>query len=90
MENIQNLANAIIIQASKDYIEFGKKLKQLQNANKPYLSSEDRGRFEIKLKSAEADFNEVKRFFHSDWFGFLTSVDSQLILRKLDEEVASV
>lgn len=34
------------------------------------------------------DKASLERFFHSDWFGILTSVDPELLIRKLCEEVA--
>ena len=34
------------------------------------------------------DKASLERFFRSDWFGVLTSVDPELLIRKLCEEVA--
>ena len=65
------LANAIILQAVKDYRDANKKLA--------------RGKTN---KNAEADKNEVLRFFRSDWFGALTELDPEMLIRKLDEEVS--
>lgn len=65
------LANAIILQAVKDYRDANKKLA--------------RGKTN---KNAEADKNEVLRFFRSDWFGALTEIDPEMLIRKLDEEVS--
>lgn len=31
--------------------------------------------------------NEVERFFHSQWFETLTSIDADMLIRKLNEEV---
>jgi len=34
------------------------------------------------------DKASLERFFRSDWFGVLTSIDPELLIRKLREEVA--
>lgn len=54
----QNLANAIIFMAVKDYRTALRKLKK-----RP------------KYGPAQDIKNEVERFFHSDWYRELTSVD---------------
>ena len=64
------LANAIILQAVKDYRVALKKLS--------------RGRAN---KDAEIKKQEVLNFFRSDWFGVLTEIDPEMLIRKLDEEV---
>ena len=64
------LANAIILQAVKDYRDANKKLS--------------RGRVN---KDAEIKKQEILNFFRSDWFGVLTEIDPEMLIRKLDEEV---
>jgi hypothetical protein len=66
------LANAIILQAVKDYRVALKKLS--------------RGRAN---KDAEIKKQEVLNFFRSDWFGVLTEIDPEMLIRKLDEEVGA-
>jgi hypothetical protein len=39
--------------------------------------------------TAEALRNDALRFFHSAWFGELTEIDSEMLIRKLDEEVTA-
>ncbi len=68
--NYENLANAIILQAVRDYRMALKCLK----ANP-------------KNKTALADKDEVERFFRSDWFSVLTSVDGEMLIRSLQMEV---
>lgn len=36
---------------------------------------------------ANSTKNEVERFFHSQWYGMLTSIDPDMLIRKLKEEV---
>lgn len=69
-EPYQDLANAIILMAVKDYRYALKKLKK-----RPYYGPAK----EIK--------NEVERFFHSDWYRELTSVDANVLIKKLQAEV---
>ena len=65
----ENLANAIILQAVKDYREARKKLKK-----RP------------KNEDAKLMVEDCESFFRSDWFTALTSLDGEMILRKLQEE----
>ena len=73
MSNItkyENLANAIILQAVKDYRVALKCLK-----------------VNPRHKTAIADKDEIERFFRSDWFSVLTSVDGEMLIRSLNMEV---
>lgn len=67
----ENLANAIILQAVKDYRTAWKKLKR-----------------NLKNKDAKLMVEDCERFFCSDWFGQLTSVDGKMLLKKLQEELS--
>jgi RNA polymerase sigma factor (sigma-70 family) len=68
--NCENLANAIILQAVKDYRMALKCLR----ANP-------------KNRTARADKDEIDRFFRSQWFMVLTSVDGEMLIRSLNMEV---
>lgn len=68
--NYENLANAIILQAVKDYRMVMKCLR----ANP-------------KNRTARADKEEIDRFFRSQWFKVLTSVDGEMLIRSLCMEV---
>lgn len=68
----QELANAIVLGAVKDYRAAVKKLA--------------RGR---KNTEAQQMKDECLRFFRSGWFGQLTSLDPEMLIKKLDEEVAA-
>lgn len=69
-EVYENLANAIIKQAARDYVKALKKVKK-----NPYN------------KSAMQDAMELEKFFHSGWYGVLTQVDPDYLIRKLREKV---
>ena len=68
----ENLAQAIILQAVKDYRAARKKLKH-----------------HPKNKEAKLMIEDCERFFRSDWFASLTSVDGGMLLTKLKEEEIS-
>jgi hypothetical protein len=70
MEPFEELANAIILQAVRDY---RKALKQLKNSPHDYITQ--------SLKQ------DIERFFRSRWFEVLTSIDSEMLIRKLNAEV---
>ena len=65
----ENLANAIIEQAVRDFREA--KLRLQKNA---------------RDAEAEKTYRETKRFFRSEWFSQLTTLDGELLLEKLEEE----
>jgi len=67
----ENLANAIILHAVKDYRMARKKLKR-----------------NPKNKDAKLMVEDCERFFCSDWFGQLTSVNGKMLLKKLQEELS--
>ena len=58
MNSYEELANAIILQAVKDY----------------------------RLTDDEQELAEIERFFRSDWFGVLTDVDPEYLIRRLRKE----
>lgn len=66
----EKLANAIIVQASKDYMANLRKKKRNPGS-----------------ASAEHDIKECERFFRSDWYQVLTSVDGEYLMGRLRKEV---
>ena len=72
-EPYQDLANAIILMAVKDYRDALKKLMK-----RPFYGP------------AQDMKNEVERFFRSDWYRELTSVDGNILIKKLKSEVREI
>jgi hypothetical protein len=68
----ENLANAIVAQAARDYLTALKKLKKNPGN-----------------RTAMDDAMRLEKFFHSGWYGVLTSVDPDYLIRKLREKVAA-
>lgn len=58
MDPYENLAQAIILQAVKDY----------------------------RLTDDEHELAEIERFFRSGWFGVLSKVDPEYLIRQLRKE----
>ena len=58
MNPYENLAQAIILQAVKDY----------------------------RLTDDEQELQEIERFFRSGWFGVLSKVDPEYLIKKLLKE----
>ena len=70
MDSYERLANAIVLQAAKDYRTALKRV-----ARRP----KDRDGLATKI--------ECERFFRSGWFGILTGIDPEMLMRKLQMEV---
>ena len=58
MNPYENLANAMILQAAKDY----------------------------RLTDDEQQLQEIERFFRSSWFGVLSKVDPEFLIKELRKE----
>ena len=71
MTPYEELANAIILQAVRDYRE----------ALSKYNAHYEKDTFRYEKES-------IERFFRSGWFGVLTNLDPEVLIRKLCEEVA--
>lgn len=74
-----NLANAIVQKAAEDYLSYKKRLYLMGYDGDPY--DERKGVMETldKLK-------DVERFFKSKWYMTLTNLNSDVLVRKLDQE----
>ena len=70
IDNYENLANAIVLQAVRDY-RIAKKI----------LLNNSKNTDARRLK------NEVVRFFKSEWFKELVSIDGEKLLNDLEEEI---
>lgn len=67
----ENLANAIIVQAARDYMAALKKLKK-----------------NPRNREAMSDAMKLEQFFHSSWYGVLTTADPDYLIGELREKVA--
>jgi hypothetical protein len=69
----ENLANAIIIQACKDFRRAYKRyLRRYRSSDKP-----------------DAELLELESFFRSDWYKTLTSVDGEYLMDRIKKEVSA-
>lgn len=71
-EAYENLANAIIVQAFEDHMGAVRTMRTFawDKKCKEYVNA-------LRTK------NECERFFRSEWFKVLTSVDGEVLLREL-------
>ena len=69
----ENLANAIIIQACKDFRRAYKRyLRRYRSSEKP-----------------DTELLELESFFRSDWYKTLTSVDGEYLMDRIKKEVSA-
>ena len=54
-----------------------------------YLASLKKKKKNPRNKAAMAEAMEIEQFFHSGWYGVLTGVDPDYLIRKLREKVTS-
>ncbi|MBR4043484.1 MAG: hypothetical protein IKJ10_02400 [Bacteroidaceae bacterium] len=72
-EPYENLANAIIIQACKDFRRAYKRyLRRYRSSDKP-----------------DTELLELESFFRSDWYKTLTSVDGEYLMDRIKKEVSA-
>lgn len=67
----EDLANAIILQAIKDY-RFALRVLHKRPNN----------------RAAQYQAKDIERFFRSRWFEVLTSIDPEMLIKRLRAEVA--
>ena len=73
MTPYENLANAIIIQACKDYRKAYKRyLRRYRSTDKP-----------------DEELVKLENFFRSDWYNTLTSIDGEYIMARIRKEVTA-
>lgn len=70
IDGYEKLANAIVLQAVKDYRFALRRLEKYPRNN-----------------SAIYTKREIERFFRSEWYTSLTSVEPEMLIKKLEEEV---
>ncbi len=85
--NYENLANAIVVQAIKDYREALHFLKR--HPHTPDFDTEDAKRdkrkrvVRDKIIKAEGERDDVERFLRSGWFETLSNLDGETLLRQV-------
>lgn len=72
-EAFENLANAIIMKAVIDYRAALIELRRSKT-------------FQARTRAREIII-ECESFFRSQWFGILTDLDPQMLIRKIKEEI---
>ena len=75
-ENYENLANAIILQAARDY-------KAALRKEHKALRMEDSDKKNLMLYNAQNTIQEVTTFFNSAWFEVLSDLNGPELLKKI-------
>ena len=84
MEPYQSLVNALIIQAVKDYRKAIRFLKH--HPHTPDLDNDpQQNALRDKVIKNENERGAVERFFRSGWFEMLSSLDGEVLLKKVYE-----
>ena len=84
MEPYQCLVNAIIIQSVKDYRKAIRFLKH--HPHTPDLDNDpEKKALRDKVIKKENERDAVERFFRSGWFEMLSSLDGEVLLKKVCE-----
>ncbi|MEA4824083.1 MAG: hypothetical protein VB111_08235 [Clostridiaceae bacterium] len=82
-----NLANAIIVQAARDYreaLDFLKRHPHTPDFDTKDAQSDKRKRvLRDKIIKNEGVRDEVERFFRSGWFEMLSNLDGEILLRQI-------
>ena len=87
MEPYESLANAIVMQAVKDYREAIHFLKR--HPHTPDLDTEEAMKDKQKrilrenIIKDEGECDDVERFFHSGWVELLSNLDGDTLLRQV-------
>lgn len=88
MDPYESLANAVIIQAARDYRTARHQIERLMR-KKPVRRSQKDPRW-MKWNNAKKDvenkLSEIKRFFYSECFTCLSSTDGPALYERLREE----
>jgi len=84
MESYERLANAIIIEAVKDYRKAIRFLKH--HPHTPELDKDpQQNALRDKVVKNENERDVAERFFRSGWFEMLSSLDGEVLLKKVCE-----
>lgn len=78
IEQYENLANAIVVQAVKDYRDQLRRWKKGRNSAR----SGERA----MAQNAKFAMESIEYFFRSEWFGRLTTLDPEVLIELLWKE----
>lgn len=90
MDPYEALANAVIVQAAKDYRHARKELSRLLKHEPVKKSAEDEGirwkKWNTRKTDVENELSDLKKFFYSKWFMVLSKTDGPALYERLREE----
>ena len=84
-----DLANAIIAQAVKDYrqaLHFLKRHPHTPDLDTEEAKKDNRKRvLRNKIIKNEGERENIERFFRSDWFGLLSNLDGEVLMNRVHD-----
>lgn len=86
IEQYQELANAIVETAVKDYRRLARGYHRTIKLRKRARKKETRESLLFKQRTIRRKLTEIERFFTSNWFSELTEIDGNMVLERLRKE----
>ena len=86
LEPHEELANAIIELAVKDYRKLAIGYHRTIRKRKRVRNVKERERLDYQKRSIRRQITELEKFFRSKWFSELTSVSGEMVISRLREE----
>ena len=86
LENYQELANAIIELAVRDYRKLAKGYHRVTKQRNRARKKDTRKELEYKMRGIKRKITDIETFFTSKWFLELTEINGEMILDRLRKE----
>ena len=86
LENYQELANAVIELAVKDYRKLSKGYQRTVQERNRVRKKDTRKELEYKMRGIKRKITDIENFFTSKWFSELTTISGEMIVDRLRKE----
>ena len=86
LENYQELANAIIELAVKDYRKLSKGYQRIVQERDLTKKKAARKELEYKMRGIRRKLTDLEAFFTSKWFSELTTISGEMVVDRLRKE----
>lgn len=86
LENYQELANAIIELAARDYRKLAKGYHKVTKQRNRARKKDTKKELEYKMRGIKRKITDIETFFTSKWFSELTTINGEMIVERLRKE----
>lgn len=86
LENYQELANAVIELAARDYRKFARGYHKVTKQRNRARKKETKKELEYKMRGIKRKITDIETFFTSKWFSELTAIDGEMLRDRLRKE----